>query len=42
MAESDEWATVETVEDDVLYESQRRPSSPMDNSTDYMNNCTIC
>lgn len=38
MAESDEWATVETVEDDVLYESQRRPSSPVDNSTDYMNN----
>jgi len=37
MAESDEWATVETVEDDVFYENQRKPTSPVDTSTDYLN-----
>jgi len=37
MAESDEWATVETVEDDVFYESQR-PSSHTSGSTDHLNN----
>jgi len=39
MAESDEWATVETVEDDVYYES-RQPSSavPGSNINDYFNN----
>ena len=40
MAESDEWATVETVEDDVFYESQR-PSSHTSGSTDHLNNSTI-
>ena len=42
MAESDEWATVETVEDDVYYES-RQPSSavPGSNINDYFNNRKI-
>lgn len=41
MAESDEWATVETVEDDVFYENQRKPTSPVDTSTDYLNDRKI-